>query len=90
MNEMERYLYNHAYVSNVKTCNRQFELSKERAECIANKYNNLVKEKDKEIERLNNIINKIEEYLLEQTKDGFFRIYANAYLSKLYDLKEGK
>lgn len=44
----------------------------------------------KEIERLNNIINKIEEYLLEQTKDSFFRIYANAYLSKLYDLKEGK
>ena len=61
MNEMENYLYNHAYVSNIKICNRQFELSKERAECIANKYNSLVEEKDKEIERLNNIIDELEE-----------------------------
>jgi len=43
-----------------------------------------------EIERLNNIIDELEKYLLEQTKDSFFRFYANAYLSKLYDLKEGK
>ena len=60
MNEMEKYLYNHGYVSEVKKCNRQFELSKARAECIANKYNSLVEEKDKEIERLNNIIDNID------------------------------
>ena len=59
MNEMERYLEEHNYISRNKNKDplRQQELSKKRAECISNKYNNLVEEKDKEIERLSTELN---------------------------------
>lgn len=58
VNEMEDYLYNHNYISRNKNKNplRQQELSIERASCIVQKYRTLTEEKDKEIERLNNII----------------------------------
>lgn len=49
---MYKYLEEHAYISKNKKSNYQFELTRERAECIANKYNSLCDEKDKEIERL--------------------------------------
>lgn len=49
-NKMYEYLEEHAYISKNKKSNYQFELTKERAECIANKYNSLVEEKDKEID----------------------------------------
>ena len=45
------------------------------------------KEKDKEIERLNNIINGIEKYLIECSQDLEFRCYANNFLDKLRELK---
>lgn len=48
MNDMYEYLKDHAYISKNKKSNYQFELSKERAECIANKYDNLIKELQKE------------------------------------------
>ena len=41
MNKMYEYLKNHAYISYNKKSNYQFELSEERAQCIANKYDNL-------------------------------------------------
>lgn len=41
MNEMYEYLKNHAYISYNKKSTYQFELSEERAECIANKYDSL-------------------------------------------------
>ena len=46
-NEMYEYLLEHNYISKNENKNplRQQELSKERAECIANKYNSLVEEK---------------------------------------------
>ena len=44
MNDMYKYLKQHGYISENKKSNYQFELSEERAECIANKYNSLVKE----------------------------------------------
>ena len=48
-NKMYEYLLEHNYISKNENKNplRQQELSKERAECIANKYNNLVEEKTK-------------------------------------------
>ena len=39
---MYDYLKEHAYISKNKKSNYQFELSEERAECIANKFNSLV------------------------------------------------
>lgn len=41
-NDMYDYLKEHAYISKNKKSNYQFELSEERAECIANKFNSLV------------------------------------------------
>ena len=41
-NDMYDYLKEHAYISKNKKSNYQFELSKERAECIANKFSSLV------------------------------------------------
>lgn len=41
MNKMYEYLKNHTYISYNKKSNYQFELSEERAQCIANKYDNL-------------------------------------------------
>lgn len=41
-NDMYDYLKEHAYISKNKKFNYQFELSEERAECIANKFNSLV------------------------------------------------
>lgn len=48
-NKMYEYLLEHNYISKNenKSPLRQQELSKERAECIANKYNSLVEEKTK-------------------------------------------
>lgn len=48
MNKMYEYLKNHAYISYNKKSTYQFELSEERAECIANKYDNLTKELQQE------------------------------------------
>ena len=52
MNKMYEYLQEHTYISENKKSNYQFELSKERAECIANKYNSLVKELQQENQQL--------------------------------------
>ena len=41
MNKMYEYLKNHAYISYNKKSNYEFELSEERAKCIANKYDSL-------------------------------------------------
>ena len=71
MNKMYEYLEEHAYISKNKKSNYQFELTRERAECIANKYNNLCEEQDKEIERLNNIINELEKWLEEDLKQVY-------------------
>lgn len=52
MNKMYEYLKNHAYISYNKKSTYQFELSEERAECIANKYDNLTKELQQENKQL--------------------------------------
>ncbi len=52
MNEMYKYLKEHSYISQNKKSNYQFELSKERAECIANKYENLINDLQQENQKL--------------------------------------
>lgn len=48
----EEYLKNHAYVSYNKQSTYDFELSEERVKCIANKYDSLTYELQKENEEL--------------------------------------
>ncbi len=48
MNKMYEYLKNHAYISYNKKSTYEFELSEERAECIANKYDSLTEELQQE------------------------------------------
>ena len=52
MNEMYKYLKEHSYISQNKKSNYQFELSSERAECIANKYENLINDLQQENQKL--------------------------------------
>lgn len=59
MNKMYEYLKEHAYVSENKNSDYQFELSEERAECIANKYNSLTEELQQENKQLQE---ELEEY----------------------------
>lgn len=98
VNEMEDYLYNHNYISKNKDKDpfRQQELSVERASCIVQKYRTLTEEKDKEIERLNNIIDEIK----EKIDDYFAYDYENESMARLdvineinriiVEVKEGK
>lgn len=58
-NEMYKYLKEHAYISYNKKSNHQFELSVERAQCIANKYHNLTEELQQEKKQLKKDINRI-------------------------------
>lgn len=51
MNKMYNYLEKHSYISKNKHSNYQFELTKERAECIANKYDGLTKELQQSINK---------------------------------------
>lgn len=60
MNKMYEYLKNHAYISYNKKSTYEFELSEERAECIANKYDNLTKELQQENKQLKEAIDKID------------------------------
>lgn len=65
MSEMYKYLQEHNYISRNKNKNpfQQQELSKERAEAIANKCDNLLQQKD-------NIIKEVREYIKENMKDS--------------------
>lgn len=52
MNKMYEYLKNHAYISYNKKSTYEFELSEERAQCIANKYDSLTDELQQENKQL--------------------------------------
>ena len=52
MNKMYEYLKEHAYISYNKKSTYEFELSEERAECIANKYDSLTDELQQENKQL--------------------------------------
>ena len=61
MNKMYKYLDNHNYISRNKDKDplRQQELSKERAEAIANKHSQLIDKLEKENEQLKYILNDL-------------------------------
>lgn len=63
MNDMYKYLEQHSYISKNKKSNYQFELSEERAECIANKYNCLVKDLQAGNQKLKNNWNRLNEHI---------------------------
>lgn len=69
-NDMWHYLLKHNYISEYKKITQQEELSIERAECIANKYRTLIEEKDKQLDKYKNVIDKIKEKLKEDLKYG--------------------
>ena len=59
---MYKYLQEHSYISENKKSNYQSELSEQRAECIANKYNSLVQDLKQENQKYKEVINKAIEY----------------------------
>lgn len=59
MNKMYEYLKNHAYISYNKKSTYEFEISEERAKCIANKYDNLIEELQQENKQLKDLIDTI-------------------------------
>ena len=63
MNEMYKYLQEHSYISENKKSNYQSELSEQRAECIANKYNSLVQDLKQENRKYKEVIDNIKKYI---------------------------
>ena len=59
MNEMYKYLQEHSYISENKKSKYQSELSEQRAECIANKYNSLVQDLKQENQKYKAVIDKL-------------------------------
>ena len=70
MNEMYDYLQEHNYISKNKNKNplRQQELSEERAECISNKHDNIVKELKKENQELKKQVEELDKLTDKQAK----------------------
>lgn len=62
-NKMYDYLINHSYISENKKSNYQSELSIERAECIANKFNSLVEEENANLKQ---VLIDIREYVTKE------------------------
>ena len=63
MNEMYKYLQEHSYISENKKSKYQSELSEQRAECIANKYNSLVEDLQQENQKYKEVIDKAIKYI---------------------------
>lgn len=90
MNKMYEYLKNHAYISYNKKSNYQFELSEERAKCIANKYDSLTCELQKENKKQKEVINKAIEELkkglheLDTSRRG--EVYIEQYIEEALDM----
>lgn len=86
--KMYEYLYQHAYISDKKKSNYQFEMTDERAECIAAKHSSLTEELQQENEQLRERISYLERSITrkEETIDelNFERVpYENEYVKKL-------
>lgn len=82
-NKMYDYLLEHNYISKNENKNplRQQELSEERAKCIANKYNNLVKQLEQENKQLETNWNELKKLLEERIKYYKEIGYDNTYLT---------
>ena len=79
MNKMYEYLKNHAYISYNKKSTYEFELSEERAKCIANKYDNLIEELQQENKQLKDNWNMLKEYIKETKLKEFEKSYGKRY-----------
>ncbi len=91
MNKMYEYLKNHAYISYNKKSTYEFELSEERAECIANKYDSLTNELQQKNQKLKERIeylersnNRREDTILEQREEVCNRLESNWNVLKKY------
>lgn len=69
MNKMYEYLKKHAYISYNKKSTYEFELSEERAKCIANKYDSLTDELQQENKQLKDKLSKIETLIINHNCD---------------------
>lgn len=101
MNKMYEYLKNHAYISYNKKSTYEFELSKERAKCIANKYDSLTDELQQENEqlkiqisareevcdRLESNWNKLKEFIVESNKTLCWTNNYDSILGKMEELQ---
>lgn len=99
MNKMYEYLKNHAYISYNKKSTYEFELSEERAKCIANKYDNLTEELQQENQQLKDNWKIIKQYCLDEQIPEEYDEY-NSYiefsnsvydniLNKMLELEQG-
>lgn len=96
MNKMYEYLKNHAYISYNKKSNYEFELSEERAKCIANKYDSLTEKLQQENKQLKDNWNKLKEYLhnvdvvidYSENYDGRFINY-DELIDKMQEIEQG-
>lgn len=70
MNKMYEYLKNNAYISYNKKSTYEFELSEERAECIANKYDSLTDESLQKNKKLNGAIQTYDILLKANTEEN--------------------
>lgn len=91
MNKMYKYLIEHNYVSKNKSPFRQKELSEERAECIACKYDSLTNELQQKNQKLKERIeylersnNRREDTILEQREEVCNRLESNWNVLKKY------
>lgn len=75
MSEMYKYLEQHAYISENKKSNYQFELSKERAEAIANKCDNLLQQKENIIKEVRETLNNKRTIMTTQLLNGSYCNY---------------
>lgn len=90
-NKMYEYLLEHNYVSKNENKNplRQQELSKERAECIANKYNNLFKEEQNNWNELKKGLKSLFEFDEGVVSKDYLEC-AEDTLEKMEELEQGK
>lgn len=94
MNKMYEYLKNHAYISYNKKSTYEFELSEERAKCIANKYDNLTEELQQENKQLKDNWNKLRKWIVynkhnENTEQHYLVVDYGTLLGKMQELEQG-
>lgn len=86
-NPMYVYLKNHGYISQSKKSYRQSELSNQRAECIANKYNSLIQQNQEGlIKYIEDFINKTD-YEVNIKGNYLYLAWSNAYKDLLERIK---
>lgn len=95
MNKMYEYLKNHAYISYNKKSNYEFELSEERAKCIANKYDSLTEKLQQENKQLKDNWNKLKEWVKVEHREDVIVINltwkhaTGKFLNKMQEIEQG-